>query len=337
MIAQLNRPYITQRPWKAFTRILSSALFEGRAVLQRSRWLNILTFAQFAVFKRLPQLKRVKKPIYILGPGRSGSTILGLVLSFHKQVGFLNEPKALWHAFYPNEDVIGSYSDREPTYSMDESMATEEVKRHARRLYGAYLRLTWASRVVDKSSEPIFRIPFIQAVFPDAKHLFLVRNGWDVAFSIARWSNKNLRDEGTVQSWWGVNDRKWQLLVDQIVAKDAAFEGIMDEIRDLNDDRQRAVVEWTVTMRKGLSLMKEMPNSVLLVKFEDLCRTPHDVLEEIVSFCELASDSKFLNYGESVLSPVPARDHFEILPCLELLFGETMKTLGYQYSDSLVE
>lgn len=331
MIAQLNETYVKRRPWKAVTRVMSVALFEGRAILQRARWLNHVVFAEFAILKRLPQLKAVRQPIYILGPGRTGSTILGQVLSFHKEVGFLNEPKAMWHAFYPHEDVIGSYSTNSAKYALDEADATDDVACAARRLYGAYLRLTGAERIVDKSSEPIFRIPFIHTIFPDAKHLFLARNGWDVVESIGKWSTTNKREESAqTQSWWGVDDRKWYLLVDQIVSNDTTLSDKIEKIRQYTNDYDRAAVEWTVTMRKGLELLESHPDAVKLIRFEDLCREPRKVLSEIAEFCELKKDDAFLNYGEETLKPVQRREPRQLPPEITPVFHDTMTKLGYE-------
>ncbi len=101
MPAQLDSLYIRTRPTKAVSRLISYALFEGRPLTTRGRWINPLVFALSGTLKTLPQIKKVKKPIFIIGMGRSGTTILGVVMSMHRDVGFLNEPKALWHSIYP--------------------------------------------------------------------------------------------------------------------------------------------------------------------------------------------------------------------------------------------
>ncbi len=177
MIAQLDPLYIQMRPWKLWSRLVSYCLFEGRPLTTRGRWVNPLVFSLFAIEKRLPQIKRVEKPVFILGTGRSGTTILGMVLSMHREVGFLNEPKALWHAIHPGEDLIGSYALGAANYRLAADEATPKRILYAHRLFGAYLATSLARRVVDKYPELIFRVPFVKAIFPDAKFLFLVRNG----------------------------------------------------------------------------------------------------------------------------------------------------------------
>jgi len=331
MIAQLDKLYLHLRPWKLWCRLVSYALFEGRPLTTRGRWINPLVFAHFAVEKRLPQIRKVEKPVFILGTGRSGTTVLGMVLSMHREVGFLNEPKALWHAIHPMEDLIGSYSRGEAHYNLDETDADPDMKRTARRLFGTYLAATFSRRVVDKYPELIFRVPFVKALFPDAKFLFLVRNGWDTCHSIEGWSNRlgaQVADEA--HDWWGVDRRKWDLLVGQVVAKHPDLAIHAEEMRTWTSQRDMAAVEWIVTMREGLRLMREYPADVMRIDYEDLCRSPRQKMQEIAAFMEISPDDvPFLSYAEQTLRPTPEKLPFDLSPLIVGPFGETMTQLGY--------
>lgn len=330
MIAKLEADYIRTRPSKAAARVLSHLLFQGRPLTTRWRWLNPLLFAQFTLIKRLPQLAKVQKPIFIVGVGRSGTTILGHVLSIHPQVGFLNEPKALWHAVYSGEDLIGSYSRGPARYRLRTEDATMEVRRAAHRLYGYYSVLTGSKRIVDKYPEMIFRTPFIRAIFPDAKFLFLVRNGWDTVQSIEGWSQRNgTTNEGELHDWWGVNNRKWRLLLEQVVASDPTFSNIYRDGIDFSSHTDRAAVEWVATMKEGLKLMKENPRQFHMVRYEDMTASPEESLIEVARFCELPPDKPFLAYASRVLQPRPPRDPVDLDPSLRPIFDATMESLGY--------
>ena len=331
MIAQLNPLYIKTRPRKVWSRLISYALFEGRPLTTKGRWINPLVFAHFAFEKRLPQLKKVKKPIFIVGTGRSGSTILGMVMSMHKHVGFLNEPKALWHSIYAKEDLIGNYSADKAHYRLCAEDATDDVKRFAHRLFGIYLVASFSKRVIDKYPELITRVPFVKAIFPDAKFLFLVRNGMDCAISIDWWSQRHgIEKEHEIHDWWGFNNRKWKLLMEQIVSTDPAFTDILDDVKHLKLHIDKAIVEWITMMREGLSLLESIPDSVMMVRFEKLTKDPSNVLRDILQFCELPGDQTFLDYGCRVLYSVPSREQLDIHPSLRSLFNQTMKSLGYE-------
>lgn len=331
MVAQIDWRYVRARPWKLWSRLISYALFEGRPLTTRGRWINPLVFAHFAIEKRLPKLKRVEKPIFILGTGRSGTTILGIVLSMHREVGFLNEPKALWHAIHSGEDLIGSYSRGLARYRLTAADAGIAAKQSAERLFGAYLAATFSLRAVDKYPELIFRVPFVRALFPDAKFLFLARNGWDTCHSIEGWSVRLGQQEGAeTHDWWGVNRRKWNLLVEQIVPEHPDLAVHVEVMRNWTKQTDMAAVEWIVTMREGLRLMREFSADVMRVDYEDMCRRPRQRMQEIAAFLELSPDDEpFLDYAEQTLKPTSGKKPFELSPLIADAFGETMAQLGY--------
>jgi hypothetical protein len=331
MVAQVDNLYARLRPWKLWSRLVSYALFEGRPLTTKGQWINPLIFALFNIEKHLPRLKRVTKPTFILGTGRSGTTILGIVLSMHREVGFLNEPKALWHSFHPEEDLIGSYARNDARYRLADTEATPKRIEHAHRLFGAYLRATFSQRVVDKYPELIFRVPFVKGLFPDAKFLFLVRNGWDTCHSIQGWSNRLGKPDGReTHDWWGADRRKWNLLVEQLVPEHADLAPYAEAMRDWTNQTDMAAVEWIITMREGLRLVEQYPNDVMRVDYERLCDQPRQVLNDVIQFMEAApSDDSFYSYGENILKPVTAKKPFAINGLIEKPFLETIKMLGY--------
>lgn len=330
MVAQLDADYVRARPAKAVSRLTSHVLFQGRPLTTRGRWLNPLIFAQFALVKRLPQLREVTKPTFILGTGRSGTTILGKLLSIHPHVSFLNEPKALWHAVYPYEDLIGSYSRGQAHYRLGDEDVTAEIDRAVHRIYGYCLAITGSRRIVDKYPEMLFRVPFVRALFPDAKLVFLVRNGWDAARSITAWSSRAGEQKGAeVHDWWGADRRKWHLLVRDVLAADPAFADVYSEITTLMRHEDMAAVEWIATMREGLRLMQSTPDLLYQVRFEDLTAHPAHTLADLLAFCELEEDPVLLSYAERVIKPVPARQPLTLSPAIETLFFETMQVMNY--------
>lgn len=309
---------------------MSYGLFEGRPLGVKGRWINPLVFAHFALEKKLPQISRVEKPVFILGTGRSGTTLLGILLSMHRAVGFLNEPKALWHSAFPDEDLIGSYSLGEARYRLGRSDVTSGIKRNMHRLFGVYLAVTGTQRVVDKYPELIFRTEFVQEIFPDAKFIFLVRNGWDTCGSIQHWSRRlGVATASETHDWWGVNNRKWKLLVDQVVSRDSEFDRILPEIRGLSNHQDMAAVEWIVTMREGLRLVRKSQGNVRLLKYEDLLTNPEDKMNELFAFCELPQDAVCVEYAKETALPVAKAKEIAIHPCLLPLFMQTMSELGY--------
>ena len=331
MIAQLDPLYIKTRPTKVLTRLMSYTFFEGRPLTTKGRWINPLVFSILkTVSTNKNRYKPVKKPIFILGTGRSGTTILGVVLSMHREVGYLNEPKAMWHLIHPHEDIIGSYSRDDAKYRLTAEDATDEMRQRAAQMFGAYLTATRSKRIVDKYPELIFRVGFVRALFPNARFIFLVRNGWDTCHSIANWSKRlGVSVNGEKHDWWGAEDRKWRLLVEQLVKPDPAFSEIADEIAHFDRHLDRAAVEWIITMQEGIRLMDNLPDCTYLVHFEDLTAKPEETLSALCDFCELPTDTTFGEYARQTLQPVPARQPFDVHSEIAPMFHETMKKLGY--------
>ena len=333
MIAQLDPLYLKTRPAKAVSRLVSYALFEGRPITTRGQWINPLVFAHFALEMRLPQLKRIEKPIFVVGTGRSGSTILGVLMSMHRDVGFLNEPKAMWHAAYPRADVFGQHWKGPARYPLGEEDASREVRQRMRRLFGAYSRAVAAKRVVDKHPELVFRIPFVRAIFPDARFVFLVRNGWDTCRSIDGWSRrKGTRQNGETHDWWGTDNRKWRLMLEQLLPREESLAHVEQEVRGLDRHADMAAVEWIITMREGLRQQRSNGNGIHLIRYESLVDHPRRELSSLLDFCELPHDEVFFRFAEQKLSPVPSGGPFDLHPAIRSPFEETMRLLGYQHA-----
>lgn len=331
MIAQLNPNYIKTRPMKALTRLISYAFFEGRPATTKGRWINPLVFSILrTVSATKNRYKPIEKPIFILGTGRSGTTILGIVLSMHREIGYLNEPKAIWHVIHPHEDIIGNYSQADAKYYLTAEDATDKMRQRAAQMFGAYLTTTRSKRLVDKYPELIFRVDFVRTLFPDARFIFLARNGWDTCHSIATWSKRlGVQVNGEKHDWWGVDDRKWKFIVEQLVKTDPVFAEIADEIKHFDRHLDRAAIEWTVTMQQGLRLLQTLPDCIHLVRFEDLTLEPDETLTALCNFCELPTDNTFLAYARQTLHPVPARDMFDVHPKIAPVFHDTMGKLRY--------
>ena len=331
MVAQIDSLYIKTSISRTLSRLVSYGLFEGRPLTTKGQWINPLIFKLFAIAQKFPQLKKVDKPIFVVGTGRSGTTILGVVLSMHKDVGFLNEPKAIWHTIYPREDLIGSYSQGEASYRLAAADATDAAAKTAHRIFGAYLATVGASRVVDKYPELVFRIPFVRQIFPDAKFVFLVRNGRDTCQSIDGWSKRlgtNVKDD--THDWWGVNNRKWNLLVDLIAVENPSFQEHIETIKNYTDHTYMAAVEWILTMQEGLKLVRQDPDNIYLLKYEELVARPRESLQQLLDFCELAEDEKMYSYAEQTLSGRQNHREFSLPPEIAPVFAETMAKLGYE-------
>lgn len=329
MVTQIDSDHLIARSTRRWSRLLSFALFDRRPLTTRGQWINPVLFRLFALQKRLPQMRKVKAPIFILGTGRSGTTILGIVLSMHRDVGFLNEPKAIWSTLRDDEDLIGSYHRGPARYRLGVEDAAPSLINDAHRVYGAYLRLTMTQRVVDKYPEPIFRVPFVREILPDAKFLFLSRDGWDTCTSIENWSARLASKLGAeTHDWWGVIRRKWSLLIDQIIPEHDDLAPHAQNLRSLTDHRAMAATEWIVTMREGLRLVDDHPEDVPHVPYAELCANSEKFCRQIAEYVDPPPDPVFMDYAKATLSPPKPKAEFPLPNELETPFRDTCGALA---------
>ena len=219
----------------------------------------------------------------------------------------------------------------EARYRLGEQDASPAIKQRAHRLFGAYLALSRSKRVCDKYPELIFRADFVRAIFPDARFVFLVRDGWDTCGSIERWSReKGKVVNGSVQDWWGVDNRKWRLLVNDVAAKDDCFSDDTEFLSKLTDHRHMAAVEWILAMREGLALIERSPAAVQLVRYEALSRDPEGCLGDLLRALDLRDDAKCLAYARQTLKAVSAKPTFDLPEQIAVPFEQTMRDLGYR-------
>jgi hypothetical protein len=107
----------------------------------------------------------LKSPIFIFGNTRSGTTIVQKVMSTHPEIAGWYEPNALWLYAEP-----GRIHDE-----FDEGDATDKVKKYIRKQFLEYQKQHGNRIVLEKTPQNILRIPYVRAIFPEAKFLFIVR------------------------------------------------------------------------------------------------------------------------------------------------------------------
>ena len=323
MIAQLSSDYVRTQPGIIKDRLLSYFLFEGRPLTTKGRWINPFVLAAWHASFRVPFAVPPAAPVFILGQGRSGTTLLGKVLGLHPDLCFLNEPKALWHAATGQDDLIGTYSDTPGRYVMDESDVTPNNTQRLQRAYCMVSTLTGRRRVLDKYPELLFRHAFVSAVFPQAKKIIMFRDPWQIAGSIAAWSAKH----GDPQDdWWGRHGRKWRLLCDEVLRPDPALAGLAGRLHLITRAEDRAALEWIATVRAALRLQGNDAENTRLVLFEDMARNPVGVVSELLTFCGLGPAPTVLDYAGRAVS-VPRSYHPpnidpEIQAQIEPLWGQ---------------
>lgn len=328
MVAQIDRDYVRVTRSRAFVRLASYGLFEGRPPTTRGRFLNRLVFAQLKAASSHWAAHAVRQPVFVVGIGRSGTTLLGRLLSTHRQVGFLNEPRAMWQLILPEHDVSGFYGDT-GRYLLTADDASDEVCETARSLYSWYAASTRSSRVVDKYPELIYRIPFVRQLFSDALFVAIVRAPGATVRSIGTWSEQH----GTGGAdWWGVRNVKWSNMQKELVPRHPDIESLL-QMRIQATDEDRATVEWVLGMRE-VAQARDAGLLASFVRYEDLVAQPDQVLRRVLSELDLPLDQRVLTYAKGVITPTPTSLTRESLTQFGVWaepVAETARALGYQF------
>lgn len=331
MVAQMDKDYRGYGLARSARRIASYGLYEGRPLTTKGRFINPMVFAWLRTLAALPGGSRVEAPVFITGLGRSGTTILGILLSLHGKVGYLNEPKALWHVIDPRQDINGNYSCNGARFRLGAGDVTPAITRRAHRLFARYLSFTGSGRVVDKYPELIFRVDYVRALFPDAKFIFITRSGADAVPSVVKWSERlGVKSGEHTDDWWGRNDIKWHYLREQLLLGDAAYRSVWPLATEELDHANRAALEWIVTMREGLEQERRHPDAVIRVAYEALLADPVGELVRLQQQCGLEPDPAVADYAKKRLYDNPAKGWPALHPAVDRLFRDTMKELGYE-------
>jgi len=148
----------------------------------------------------------VSSPVFIIGCGRSGTTIFGTALSKHRDITYLNEPHHLWFSAYPETDIwTHKANHREGKLFLTSNDAHPRKRKKLSRLFQFETVVSGKPILVEKLPINNFRLEFIKENFPDARFIHIYRNGLEVARSIEEFSKRG--------EWFGANSYKWERLV----------------------------------------------------------------------------------------------------------------------------
>lgn len=120
------------------------------------------------------------QPVIIIGAPRSGTNILRNVMCELNSVSTwpCDEINYIWR-----HGNIRYPSDKFPP-----ELASNRVIKYIRKQFSVTAKKYSANYLVEKTCANSLRVPFVDSVFPEAKYIYIVRNGVDVVSSaIKRW------------------------------------------------------------------------------------------------------------------------------------------------------
>jgi hypothetical protein len=266
----------------------------------------------------LPGTGALIRPVFIIGCGRSGTTVLGQVLGRHAQLAYLNEPRDIW-LYEPRTDI---WSAKAPARGGRLRLASGDVRPAAatriRRAFAAEVRLQRAERLVEKLPINAFRVGWLAGMFPDALFVHLIRNGLEVAASIARQAER--------AQWFGLEDYKWRLLAER--ARERGEAGLVGLC---TDGFRRGLLEWRLSVATALDDLAKLPaERQLEIRYEQLVEQPAQVCEGLEAFVGIRHEPAMAAFARAELSRrSPPPDPVSLPPDAQRIAGDLLARFGY--------
>ena len=248
-------------------------------------------------------MKNIEHPIFIVGVGRSGSTIFHKMLANHPQLVWLSQ----FNSKFPKKILLSSIVQgarhcpvcgsfvrrfvlpsegypfwenicpgfRDPHQDLLASDVTPEKKLNIKKSLSKLLTQKRSRLLIKITGWP--RVGFLKEIFPDAKFIHVVRDGRAVVQSL------------TKVSFWQAWERtgNWRMTwLEQELKKN--HPKIKPSGATLAAMFWRLMIESMEKATKGLS-----SKQILQIKYEDLCQDPKKVFSGVLAFSELDHDGTF--------------------------------------------
>jgi hypothetical protein len=198
---------------------------------------------------------------FVIGCARSGTSILGELIASHPDVQYVFEAHDVWES-------VGTGPGGSHRLTADD--ATPAVRDRLR----GWVRERLGGRrlFVEKTPRNVLRVPFLRAVFPEARLVHIVRDGRDVACS--------LRPGIAGGTWEHLKPPGWRELADR-------YEGV-----------ERCARAWRAVMETALDDLAGVPH--LEVRYERLVARPAEVAAELLGHLGLGADPDVTAFCEKV-------------------------------------
>jgi hypothetical protein len=183
--------------------------------------------------------------------------------------------------------------------------------------------LAGAGRFIDKTPRNALRLPYLEALFPDAMYLFIYRDGRSIVGSLYReWTKKRekrppyLLPPGFAvgglpeRIWWFVLPPGWRRFNGRPLEEVCAFQYV-------------SCLEAMLTFRESVE-----SNRLVEVNYEDLCQNPTFELRRIFEALNLVVDENLIDRASEKIRPLSpteglAPEVTRVLPQIQSLLDRT--------------
>jgi len=219
------------------------------------------------------QPTRPSDSAFVVGCARSGTSILGELIASHPTVKYVFEAHEIWERAGSGEG---------DSHRLTAAYASPAVIRSIRDWFE--LERGSARLLVEKNPRNSLRIPFLRAVFPEAKIIHIVRDGRDTACSL-------LPGIGGAE-WMHLKPPRWKEWMN-------GHSGVV-----------RCALAWQEVVEIALSDLETVPH--LRVKYENLVVDPFGVATALQDYLGLSPDPAMTAFCRRISNRTEGSYHAQV-------------------------
>lgn len=287
----------------------------------------------------------LKPPIILLGNVRSGTTMLHDFFDLVPGVKSWFEPRTIW--------LYGDPGRRHDRFTAED--ATPRVKAYIRKRFLQRQR-RFGARVMEKTPSNVMRVPYVHAIFPESKLLYVVREPLaHVSSAEFRWRNainmNHLKDRVIETPKSQLHHYAWRVFYDHYRRKvlrkkhvsiyGIRYPGVYDDLRTMPVG-QVIAKQWVEGSRQcDADLAKLDPAVWMKIRYEDFVTDPVNNFTRILEHFNLEMTPEVAAAIEEKTDP-GRREKWKRLDRQEIegylpILAEEMRRQGYDIPEDLAE